>query len=447
MRFRTKFGGVLSATALLAMGLGPQANAWRYAMAEKSILVTDVSICAATSTTPAKIVLKADSVYLGFAFPGYSVGTTDTVIETVYADAALSAKIADIAIVQTVTGKDASDSWILVGQGSVSLAPTALTAGGTVYVGEYTGSVTPKAPVALQVNAAKYGCPTDGGGGGSISVPVPIQTLGNKLTTVSRPSSAPIPLSVPAGSYTVVQGSRDDAHPLQEDQTNERWYAVFYDGAGNVVETTATTPDLPRADVTGEWSGGTITLTANATSVVYFHAPGGEGPDSVYPNLLRLTPTGNYPPTPKPENPKPEGPKPEGPKPDTPTPDTPTPDVPKPDTPKPVPESQAVAVAPIVAVAPANAGAPSPVVSAPASSPAASAAAAPAVTAAPTTTPQVEVKGIQVANVAPAAAPVETAEIAFTGSESLTMIALSAVLIGLGSLALFAANRRRRMAG
>ncbi len=439
MRFRTKFGGVLAATALLAMGFGPQASAWRYSMAEKSTLVTDVSICAATSTTPAKIVLKADSVYLGSAFPGYSVGTTDTVIETVYADAALSAKIADIAILQTVTGKDASDNWILVGQGSVSLAPTALTAGGTVYVGEYTGSVTPKAPVALQVNAAKYGCPTDGGGG-SISVPVPTQTLGNKLTTVSRPSSAPIPASVAAGSYTVVQGSRDDAHPLQEDQTNERWFAVFYDGAGNVVGTTATTPDLPRADVTGEWSGGTITLTANATSVVYFHAPGGEGPDSVYPNLLRLTPTGNYPPTPKPEDPKPEDPKPDAPK-----PDAPKPDAPKPDAPKPVVESEAVAVAPIVAVAPANAGASSPIASAaPTSSPAASTATA--VTAAPTTTPQVEVKGIQVANVAPAAAPVETAEVAFTGSESLTMIALSAVLIALGSLALSVANRRRRVA-
>ena len=445
MRFRTKFGGVLAATALLAMGFGPQANAWRYAMAEKSILVTDVSICAATSTTPAKIVLKADSVYLGFAFPGYSVGTTDTVIETVYADAALSAKIADIAIVQTVTGKDASDNWILVGQGSVSLAPTALTAGGTVYVGEYTGSVTPKAPVALQVNAAKYGCSTDGGGG-SISVPVPTQTLGNKLTTVSRPSSAPIPVSVAAGSYTVVQGSRDDAHPLQEDQTNERWFAVFYDGAGNVVGTTATTPDLPRADVTGEWSGGTITLTANATSVVYFHAPGGEGPDSVYPNLLRLTPTGNYPPTPKPQDPKPEDPKPGGPKPEGPKPDAPKPDAPKPDAPKPVVESEAVAVAPIVAVAPANPGALSPVVIAPTSSPAPSAPSAPAVTAPPTTTPQVEVKGIQVANVAPAAAPVETAEVAFTGSESLTMVALSAVLIALGSLALSVANRRRRVA-
>ena len=132
-----------------------------------------------------------------------------------------------------------------------------------------------------------------GPGGPPISVSVPPQTLGEKLTVVSHPSSGLIATSVPAGVYSVVQGSFDDAHPQTPDQTNERWYAVFY-GSGGPVGTTATTGDLPNSLITGTWSGTSVTLSGNATGVRYFHAGGSEGPDSIYPNQLTLITTSGF---------------------------------------------------------------------------------------------------------------------------------------------------------
>lgn len=270
-------------------------------------------------------------------------------------------------------------------------------------------------------------------------MPVPAKTVDQKLTTISRPQSDPIAVSIPAGSYTVVQGSFDDAHPTQEEQPNERWYAVFYGTGGAIVGTTATTPDLPLADRTMEWTGGTLVLTGNAVSVVYFHAPGGEGPDSIYPNLLLLTPGGSYPPKPAPEQPKPDNPKPESPKSDGPK--ATEPNAADPQSKPPAAESAAASVVPVVV--------PVQVVAAPATSPVA---AAPEPTVASTTigalaSPvaepprSVEVKGIQVENTAPAAAAA-SAEIAFTGIQSTAMITASGLLILLGGLLMAFARRR-----
>jgi hypothetical protein len=106
----------------------------------------------------------------------------------------------------------------------------------------------------------------------SISVAVPAKTLANKLTADTNVSSDPIAVSVSAGQYSVVMGSLDDVHPNQVEQPNERWYAVFYGADGAVVGTTSTTPDLALADISREWDAAPLSLTANATSVVYFHA-------------------------------------------------------------------------------------------------------------------------------------------------------------------------------
>ncbi len=272
-------------------------------------------------------------------------------------------------------------------------------------------------------------CGPVGAGGPPISVAVPPQTLDEKLTVVSHPASGLIATSVPAGNYNVVQGSRDDAHPQIPDQLNERWYAVFYNAGGGAVGTTAATGDLPNNLITGSWSGTTVLLTGNAASVRYFHAGGSEGPDSIYPDQLMLTPTGQYPPVPcdpKPEDPKPQDPKPQPPKPQ---PETPKPEVKV--------EAPAPAAAPVVAVSAAVAAAPA--AAAPAAAPAA---AAPA--AAPAAVPQVEVKGLQVENAAPAVvANVAAAEVAFTGAQSSAMVIAAAGMIGLGALALTAARKRK----
>jgi LPXTG-motif cell wall-anchored protein len=281
----------------------------------------------------------------------------------------------------------------------------------------------------------------------TLTVPVPPKNVNHKLTTVAHPKSNAISVSIPAGAYDVTQGSFDDAHPNQEEQLNERWYAVFYSDAGDPVATTATTPDLLLADVNKSWSTSTIVLTANAVSVVYFHAPGGEGPDSIYPDLLTLAPVVQYPPAP----PKHRdgagsagsgssgGSREKG------TTTTTTPAVPEqparseaapvPGDPAPIP----IAVEPAVRATPEMVGPvkePSPPASIPRPS-------SPTTTTTTTTTTRlgVEVKGIQLENtVAPA---FETTEVAFTGSESSLMALIAAGLITVGAFALVVARKRR----
>jgi hypothetical protein len=296
-------------------------------------------------------------------------------------------------------------------------------------------------PVGLAAVAASLVVPSGvaqaacGGGGDPISVAVPQEVpgqFGQKLTSVSHPSSDSLATSIPAGSYSAVHGSYDPAHPQTPDQLNERWYAVF-SGPSGVVGQTALTPDIPNSVTSASFNGGTIVLTGNATSVKYFHGGGGDGVESIYPSSLVLTPNGQYPPKPCDDGPKPEGPKPEGPKPEGPKPEGPKGDVKV--------EVKAEAAAPVVvAVAPA-AAAP---VAAAAAAPAAAAPAAAAPAAAPAAAKTVEVKGIQVENAAPAAvANVAAAEVAFTGAQSGAMVVAAAGMIGLGAFAVAAARKRK----
>jgi hypothetical protein len=435
MRFRTKLGGVAAAAAVLTLGLAGEASArWSFALdTEVNIAVDDVSICAGS---PGSIVFRATSTYEKSALPATSaIGSTVNTVESVFVNFALTTKIVDVNITQVIIGDNGGTKWNLTGTGTAAL-PASYSSGSKVYVGDFAAPGFPKKPVELTVNNASYGCPApppppppmD-----SISVPVPPQIVDEKLTTISHPKSAPIAVSIPAGAYSTIQGSYDDAHPLQEDQPNERWYAVFYGADGAAVGTTSTTPDLALADKRRQWDGEPITLTANATSVVYFHAPGGVGPDSIYPDLLTLKPIGTYPPKPlvKPDpQPKPEPkvePKPE--------PKPVTKDAPPAKT---TTESAPVVVAVVAPVVPVP-SAPSPATSSPPSSSAVSAVAA----ASSPASPAVEVKGIQVENAAPAvAAATPAAEVAFTGLETTLMASFSVALIGFGALMLLFARKR-----
>jgi hypothetical protein len=429
MRFRTKVGAVFAATALAALGFTTQANAWAFSMNDQSTNIADISICAATTSTPGSILFRGTSEFRkgsGQAIANsVGLGYSNNVLVPIFSDSALTNKILDVTVPQTVTSENLT-FWLMTGDGTAVL-PSSIAAGATIFGRDFIGGSVP-----LTVSNPSYGC---GGGGSSIDVPVPTQSVANKLTTVSHPASAPVPVSIPAGSYDVVQGSLDDAHPTQGEQFNERWYAVFYGSGGAVVGTTATTPDLALADITNQWPAGVVVLTANATSVVYFHAPGGEGPDSIYPNLLRLTPSGTYPPAPKPnpDTPKPKAPKPETPKSEEPIVDKPKAET-KPEAPKRVTELDVVSPQ-VIPVTPSSAeDRPSP-------SPKGSVASTENASSTFKTTPQVEVKGIQVENAAPAAAAVVD-QVAFTGSESRTMISGSVLLIALGALALIAGRRR-----
>jgi hypothetical protein len=269
-----------------------------------------------------------------------------------------------------------------------------------------------------------------------LSIPVPPKTLNYKLTTVSHPKSDPIVVSIPAGTYDVTQGSFDDAHPNQVEQLNERWYAVFYDAAGAPVSTTSTTPDLLLADVSKTWTSDPIVLTGNATSVVYFHAPGGEGPDSVYPNLLTLSPAGQYPPAP-PKGREPAGnasgggTRARGGSPTTTT-----------TAPVPEPSSDASNATRTIEVPAPPAAADVGVVQQAAPDVALPVASTdPTAIPSPTTRLGVEVKGIQFENTSAPATPVT--DVAFTGVESSLMASIAAALIAVGAFALIAARKRR----
>jgi hypothetical protein len=304
--------------------------------------------------------------------------------------------------------------------------------------------------------------------GPPIVVPVPPQTLAEKLTTVSHPASAPISIALPAGVYAVTQGSFDDAHPQQEDQVNESWFAEFYDAAGVSVGVTATSPDLDRTKTTDAWSTGSIVLRANVASVVFRHSPGGEGPDSVYPNVLELTSGGQYPPKPpcpppvlKPVIPNPTSAR--GPEvPGTPgngnEPVTASPGTPVEATPvftdPPVLAGASAGEVPgtarsteptpvaIQVVAPSVAVSASPAIATTAA--AAPAATSPEVASSVEALPKVEVLGIEIENAAPAlATSTPSAQVAFTGTESMGMFLMATVLIGFGVFALGVARRRR----
>jgi hypothetical protein len=261
-------------------------------------------------------------------------------------------------------------------------------------------------------------------GDGVMAVAVPAQILDNKLTTISHPTSDPIPVSIPPGNYAIEQGSYDDAHPLQEDQPMERWFAVF-SGPSGVVGTTSTTPDLATADTRKSWAGDSLVLTAAATSVTYYHPVGGDGPDSVYPDLLRLTPI-------KPTDPDPTTTLPA---PTTLPPPT-SPATTSPATTSPATTSPAKLAIPVVQVVTPVAVGPDLIVTTTAPVTTAPTTTAPTTTA-PTTTapPKVEVQGIEVEQVDP--------DIALTGSTTAPLLYAAIVFMTVGAVAVIAVGRRR----
>jgi hypothetical protein len=157
MRFKTKIGAVLTATAIATVGLAGQAGAWQYSMDIQSTIIVETSICAAVGSTAGSVALTGTSTYLKISAPaGFGLGSTAPVTESLFADSALSVKITDVVVQQTVTGENAT-YWLMTGTGSAAL-PATVAAGSTAYVGEFTGG--PKSPLALTVNKPAYGCQT-----------------------------------------------------------------------------------------------------------------------------------------------------------------------------------------------------------------------------------------------------------------------------------------------
>jgi hypothetical protein len=135
----------------------------------------------------------------------------------------------------------------------------------------------------------------------AVMVATPAQALGNNCTgtTILGPtrerfvyptksSTGPIEVKIPAGRYSAVLGSYDEFHPSEASQPSERWYAVFSGPAG-VVGTSGITDDLPddRIEITTKSE---LELRGNATSVIYYHSPGGFGEDSLFANCIGLSP-------------------------------------------------------------------------------------------------------------------------------------------------------------
>lgn len=330
------------------------------------------------------------------------------------------------------------------------------------------------AVVLPSLPASAHECPPSAAA--AINVPVPQEIpgqFGQKLTAVSHRSSASLPVLVPAGPYSATQASSDPAHPQTPDQTNESWYAVF-SGPGGVVGITQVTPDLPNALTSQTFAPTFLVLTGNATSVKYYHVggPGSDGVDSIYASMLKLTPSGQYPPTPCHHDPAPapddhdhdkdgkDIPKVSPPQPapgnggndhdhdkdgkDIPKAPAPQPQAPAPQPQAPAQQPQAPAPQPQQVQRTAD---PAPVVVAvvPSDVVSLSQAPAPVSNSGPAAPPVVEVKGLQVENSAPAAAvaQVAAADVAFTGAQSGLMVVAAAGMIGLGAVALASARKRK----
>ncbi|HKZ28035.1 MAG TPA: hypothetical protein VJ482_00170 [Acidimicrobiia bacterium] len=95
-------------------------------------------------------------------------------------------------------------------------------------------------------------------------------------------------LTIPAGTYSLLLGSRDIRQRFLV-QNNEQWRAVFSDGSTSLY--TADLPDGP-ANPSLETFGGVVTLTELVTSVTAEHwdvANVSSSPDSVIPDYVCLT--------------------------------------------------------------------------------------------------------------------------------------------------------------
>jgi hypothetical protein len=157
----------LLATATITAGFmvaasSPANAGWTYGDSSLRRVVNDISICGAAPGTPGSITLEAVSRVVEFVAPaGFGIGSTfpNALIETIYSDAALTVPVVSVSIPEVVTGPvDASGYWPMTGRATVAL-PASYRPGTTVYVGQFSGFGTPKTPVALTVNDAKYGCP------------------------------------------------------------------------------------------------------------------------------------------------------------------------------------------------------------------------------------------------------------------------------------------------
>jgi hypothetical protein len=316
------------------------------------------------------------------------------------------------------------------------------------------------APPALTEQGPPPAAPVCTPESGSLSVEVPPQSVDYKLTTIVHPTSDSIAVSIPAGRYTSVVGSFDDVHPYQDDQPNESWFAVFYGADGAMVATTTPTPDLLSTDVSQVWAGGPIVFTSDATSVVYTHAPGGIGPDSIYPNCLKLTPLVD-PKQPEPKQPEPKQPNPNDPGPGGNDPEQP-PEQPKPEPERALPDPSFVIPViqvlpdPVVLTTPPSTvvGPPAPVAAAAPPTPEAAAVPAPS---APEITPTI--LGVDVVpdtvpapiptpdspapEPTPPPAPATVPEIARTGTEPRRLLLTSMDLVGFGTLLVWTSRRNR----
>lgn len=106
--------------------------------------------------------------------------------------------------------------------------------------------------------------------------------------------------SVPAGGYDVEAVSYDGYEGREDDtQTNEVWFAEFYDAGGNLMGSTNVTQDVPDMVSEAFWSGGvgSLALDAEATRIVVRHGfITNLSPNSHEPICLGLTSTNQLPP-------------------------------------------------------------------------------------------------------------------------------------------------------
>ena len=154
----------------------------------------------------------------------------------------------------------------------------ALVGGATVLAcaAMFTVGGASSAQVAGQAAA---GTPVSGTCTGDLRMPI----TGDRLVkTSSIPDFPPLsdrtakvatPGVIPAGQYTLTAGSQDFAHPFNQIQNYEQWYAVFYGMDGSEVGTTMATPDLPDTITFQAWTLGTLMLRADAVALQYIHAP------------------------------------------------------------------------------------------------------------------------------------------------------------------------------
>jgi hypothetical protein len=226
-----------------------------------------------------------------------------------------------------------------------------------------------------------------------------------------------VTVNIPAGTYVATGSSTDSLHPGAATQANEQWFVTFLGADGGSVGQTTASPDLADAVITSSFSLGSVTLSGPAKSAVFTHAFPNNGFNSIFPVCVGLSKVA-YPPAPIPAPVPAPAPAP------TAAPTTVAASAPA------VIDFSSVIVPPTVP--------PSTVPATVAPTTAAPAKVAPATVASPTIVvvpaDVVQVAGVQVT---------KDETVAFTGSNTLPMLAASVGLLGVGAV-LTTATRRRR---